>query len=162
MKQLLISFSQYEYWANQRLLSVVMALTEEQQQQPISSSFPSIYKTFLHVWDANTIWWQRLHKAEEIIIPSLSFHPTMQEVEKGLLQDNQKWIDWLRDTTEEELESVLHYKSMKGDPYAQPVKEIVLHISNHGTYHRGQVVTMLRQVGVEQIPQCDYILYARS
>jgi uncharacterized damage-inducible protein DinB len=64
MKQLLTSFTQYAYWANERLLPVIMALTEDEQQQAIVSSFPSIHKTLLHIWDANTIWWQRLHKAE--------------------------------------------------------------------------------------------------
>ena len=162
MKQLLVSFTHYEYWANERLLQVIMELTEEQQQQEIISSFPSVHKTFLHIWDASTIWWQRLQKAEEIIVPSLSFHPSLEDVEKGLLNQNRDWIAWVKDVSEEELESILPYKSMKGDSYAQPVKEIVLHLNNHGTYHRGQLVTMLRQLGVTKIPQVDYILFSRS
>ena len=162
MKQLLNSFTQYEYWANDRLLPVVFSLTEAQQQETIVSSFPSIYKTLLHIWDANTIWWQRLQKAEQIIVPSLTFHPNSQDIEKGLLQTNQKWIDWVQSASDEDLHAILPYKNIKGDSFAQPVKEIVLHISNHGSYHRGQVVTMLRQIGVEKIPQLDYILFARS
>jgi uncharacterized damage-inducible protein DinB len=162
MKQLLTSFTQYEYWANERLLPVIVSLTEEQQQQTIVSSFPSIHKTLLHIWDANTIWWQRLHNAEEIIVPSLTFHPTMKDIEKGLLLDNQKWIDWVTAATVEELEEILSYKSMRGDAFSQPVKEIVLHINNHGTYHRGQLITMLRQLGLEKLPQLDYILYSRT
>jgi uncharacterized damage-inducible protein DinB len=161
MKQLLTSFTQYEHWANERLLPVIMALPEERQQQTIVSSFPSIHKTLLHIWDANTIWWQRLHKAGEIIVPSLTFHPVMKDIEKGLLQDNQNWIDWISGATDNDLEEVLHYKSMRGDPFAQPVKEIVLHINNHGSYHLGQLVTMLRQLGVEKLPQLDYILFSR-
>lgn len=161
MQQLLISYTQYEYWANEKLLSVVRDLTEEQQKRSITSSFPSLFKTFLHMWDANTIWWQRLQKAGEIMVPSLTFHPTMAEVEKGLLQSNQQWINWIKDASPEDLEYVLPYKTMKGDAFAQPVKEIVLHLGNHSSYHRGQVVTMLRQVGVEKIPQVDYILFSR-
>ncbi|MCW3088046.1 MAG: hypothetical protein JWQ78_1432, partial [Sediminibacterium sp.] len=41
------------------------------------------------------------------------------------------------------------------------VKEILLHLFNHGTYHRGQLVTLLRQVGVEEIPRTDYIEFSR-
>lgn len=162
MKQLLISFTQYEYWANERLMSVIMPLTEAQQQQVIASSFPSVYKTLLHVWDANTIWWQRLQKAEEIVVPSLSFHPTMAEIEKGLLQSVQLWIDWVKQASDADLDEILTYKTMKGDVFHQPVKEIVLHLSNHGSYHRGQLVTMLRQLDIEKIPQLDYILFSRS
>jgi uncharacterized damage-inducible protein DinB len=160
MKQLLTSFTQYAYWANERLLPVIMALTEDEQQQAIVSSFPSIHKTLLHIWDANTIWWQRLHKAE-IIVPSLTFHPVMKDIEKGLLLDNRQWIDWISAATDDDLNEVLHYKTMRGDLFSQPVKEIVLHINNHGTYHRGQLVTMLRQLGVEKLPQLDYILFSR-
>jgi uncharacterized damage-inducible protein DinB len=162
MKQLLVSFAQYEYWANEKILELVLSLSEEQQQQEIKSSFPSIYKTCLHVWDASTIWWQRLQKAEEIVVPSLSFHPSMQDVAHGLLQQDTQWLDWVKATTEADLDYVLPYKNMKGDAFAQPVREILLHLNNHGTYHRGQLVTMLRQVGVEKIPQTDYILFSRS
>ena len=162
MKQLLASFAHYEYWANEQLLAVIGSLTEEQQQQEIISSFSSVQKTCLHTWDASAIWWQRLQKAEEIIVPSLSFHPSMKEIEKGLLQQNMQWIEWIRSATEGDLEYVLPYRNMKGDPFAQPVHEILLHLNNHGTYHRGQLVTMLRQLGVEKIPQTDYILYSRS
>lgn len=162
MKQLLVSFTEYEQWANARILQVIASLTNEQVCQDISSSFPSVYKTVLHIWDANTIWWQRLHKAEEIIVPSLSFHPTMAEIEKGLLNSNRQWAEWVRACSEEQLNEILSYRSMSGDAYAQPVKDIVLHINNHGTYHRGQLVTMLRQLGVKVIPQVDYILFNRS
>ena len=162
MKQLLVSFTQYEYWANKQILELVLSLSEAQQQQEIKSSFPSIYKTCLHMWDASTIWWQRLHKVEQIVVPSLTSHPTMNDIANSLLQQNKEWTDWVNAAVETDFEYVLPYKNMKGDFFQQAVKEILLHLSNHGTYHRGQLVTMLRQVGVEQIPQTDYILFSRS
>ncbi len=162
MKQLLTSYAAYEIWANKKLLDVILNTGTVQQEQEIKSSFPSIYKTCLHVWDASAIWWQRLQQKEEIVVPSLSFHPTMAEIAQELLEQNQLWLQWVQNATEEDLEKDLHYKSMKGDPFIQPVKHIVLHISNHATYHRGQLVTMLRQVGVEKVPQTDYILFSRS
>jgi uncharacterized damage-inducible protein DinB len=162
MKKLLSSFTAYEYWANQRLLEVVLNLSEEQQQREVESSFSSVYRTCLHVWDASTIWWQRVHKAEQIVVPSLSFHPTITDVNNGLLAQNKQWIDWVNAATEETFETMLSYKTMKGDPFTQPVKDIILHLSNHGTYHRGQLVTQLRQVGAGNVPATDYILFARS
>ncbi len=162
MKQLLVSFAQYEYWANKALSETILSISETQQQQEIKSSFPSIYKTCLHVWDATAIWWQRLQKAEEIIIPSRVSQPSMQEVIDGLLNQNKQWVDWTNNATEADLNHVFAYKNMKGEPFEQPVKEIMIHLSNHGTYHRGQLVTMLREVGVEKIPQTDYILFSRS
>jgi uncharacterized damage-inducible protein DinB len=162
MKQLLVSFAKYEYWANEKLLQVVLELSEEQQQQEIKSSFPSIFKTCLHMWDASSIWWQRLQKQEHVLVPSLTFHPSMKDVVNGLLQQNEQWMEWVSSASETDLAYILPYKNMKGDFFEQAVSDIVLHLNNHGTYHRGQVVTMLRQVGVEKIPQTDYALYRRS
>lgn len=161
MKQLLTSFARYERWANEKLLDISVALTEAQQQQEISSSFPSIQKTWLHLWDASSIWWQRLQRHEQVVVPSLSFHPSMKDIENGILHQNGQWIDWIEAATASQLEAILPYRNMKGEPYQQPVKEILLHLNNHGTYHRGQLVTMLRQVGVSVIPQTDYILFSR-
>ncbi len=162
MKQLLVSFARYERWANEKLLSVALGLSEEQQQQEMKSSFPSIHKTWLHIWDASSIWWQRMQEHEQVLVPSLTFHPTMKDITNGLLQQNAQWIEWINDLEEVAMEKMLSYKNMKGDPFQQPVKDILLHLNNHGTYHRGQLVSMLRQVGVEMIPQTDYILFSRS
>lgn len=162
MKQLLVSFARYERWANEKLLTVALELSEEQQQQEMKSSFPSIHKTCLHIWDASSIWWQRMQKHEQVLVPSLTFHPTMKDIANGLLQQNAQWIQWVNEQDEAELENLLLYKTMKGDVFEQPVKDILLHLNNHGTYHRGQLVTKLREAGVENIPQTDYILFSRS
>ncbi|HEY1017690.1 MAG TPA: DinB family protein [Sediminibacterium sp.] len=161
MKQILTSYARFERWANEQLLDVICSLTEEQQQREIISSFPSIQKTCMHVWDASSIWWQRLQRHEQIMVPSLSFHPSMKDIENGILHQNDQWIDWMEACTDADLEAFLPYKTMKGDHHQQPIKDIMLHLNNHGTYHRGQLVTMLRQVGATEIPQTDYILYAR-
>lgn len=162
MKQLLTSFVRYDLWANEKILQVILSLSEEQQKHYIASSFPSVEKTCLHIWDASSIWWQRVQLHEQIVVPSLSFHPSMKDIANGLVHQNKQWIDWIVDQDEKTLESDFSYKSSKGDPYRQPLQDIVLHLSNHGTYHRGQLVTMLRQLGLEKIPQVDYILFARS
>jgi uncharacterized damage-inducible protein DinB len=86
----------------------------------------------------------------------------MKDIVNGIMYQDQKWINWVDDAREEMLSENLAYKNLKGDPFVQPVSEILLHLPNHGTYHRGQLVTMLRQLGVEKIPQTDYILFSRS
>jgi uncharacterized damage-inducible protein DinB len=162
MKALLASFARYEKWANEKIAIVILSLNEEQQHREIVSSFPSVFKTCLHMWDASSIWWQRLQHHSQMVVPSKTFQPSMKDVMNGLLQQNQLWIEWMNMATEEQLENMLVYRSMKGDPFEQPVKDILLHLNNHGTYHRGQLVTMLRQLGVTDIPQTDYILYSRD
>lgn len=162
MKQLLLSYSAFEIWANEQLLNLSIELSPEEQNKPIASSFPSVHKTFLHMWDASSAWWQRLQMHEQVVMPSLSFHPSMKDIANGLLQQNRQWYSFVQDASDEMLSASLPYKNIRGEHFVQPVFEIVMHLTNHGTYHRGQVVTLLRQLGVEKIPQTDYILFARK
>lgn len=161
MKQLLTAYANYELWANEQMLAVVLDLTEEQQKQEIPSSFPSIHKTCSHMWDASRIWWQRLQHEKNIMGPTINSNYPIKEVVDNMLKQNKLWADWVGNASEADINAVLDYQNMKGDPFSQPMREILLHLTNHGTYHRGQLVTMLRQVGVEKIPQTDYILYSR-
>lgn len=162
MKQLLIDYANYDYWANKQMLDLVLSLTKAQQQQTIQSSFPSIHKTCSHMWDAYRIWWQRLQKDADIMGPTVNADYSLQQVVENILNCNKQWIDWVTSASQVQLDSNLDFKTMKGDSFSQPMSDILLHLSNHGTYHRGQLVTMLRQVGVEKISQTDYILYARG
>lgn len=162
MKQLLLSYTTYEMWANEILLNVANSLPPEEQNRPAVSSFPSLQKTFLHLWDASTIWWQRLQMHEQVIVPSLSFHPGMQDIANGLLQQNKQWHTFVETATEETLRATLTYKNMKGQKFIGQVSDIILHLNNHGTYHRGQIVTLLRQLGVNKIPPTDYIVFRRK
>ena len=157
MKQLVASFANYDLWANEKLLEVVLNLTDAQQQQEIKSSFPSVHKTCSHLWDAYRRWWQRLHRENNIAGPVLPSDYSTKEVVNEILQLNKQWIDWINEASEADMEAMLTYQNTNGDTFHQPVKHILLHLFNHGTYHRGQLVTLLRQLGVEQIPQTDYI-----
>lgn len=161
MKQILLSYTAYETWANEQLLNVAVQLSPEEQNREIVSSFSSLHKTFLHIWDASSGWWQRLQMHENIVMPSLSFHPSMKDINNGLLHQNNQWKLFVEHATEEMLGASLPYQNTKGQHFLQPVSDIIMHLSNHGTYHRGQITTILRQLGVDRIPQTDYIVYRR-
>jgi uncharacterized damage-inducible protein DinB len=162
MKELLLQFSAYHLWANQLLLDGISQLPEEKQNQEIVSSFPTLYKTVLHIWDAESIWWQRLKLQERINIPSETFKGTMKELGNNLLQQNKQWNEWIENAQTHMLEHVFQYQNSKREQFKQPTYQMLLHLFNHGTYHRGQLVTMLRELGVEKIPQTDFIVWSRK
>jgi uncharacterized damage-inducible protein DinB len=162
MKEILVQFSEYHLWANQLLLNAVNVLPEEKQKQEIASSFSSIYKTVLHLLDAESIWWQRLKLQERISRPSDQFSGSMKELCDLLLQQNRLWKEWIGTAGEHQLQHQFKYQNSKRESFKQPVYEMLLHLFNHGTYHRGQLVTLLRQLGVEKIPQTDFIVWSRK
>jgi uncharacterized damage-inducible protein DinB len=59
------------------------------------------------------------------------------------------------------LEHVFHYQNTKKEQFKQPIYQMLLHMFNHGTYHRGQLVTMLRQLGIQKLPSTDFIEWSR-
>jgi len=162
MKELLHQLSIYNRWANALLKDVIVALPEEKQLQQIPSSFDSLHKTVLHMWDAESIWWQRLKLQERIIIQSESFTGNTKEVIHELLLQNQRWIDFIANAQERQLQHEFIYRNSKKEQFKQPVFQMLLHLFNHGTYHRGQLVNMLRQLGIEKIPQTDFIVWSRK
>ncbi len=162
MKEILKQYAVYNAWANQRLSELIIMLPEEQLQRTIASSFNSIHKTLLHIWDAESIWWQRLKLSEKVIWPGTVSEYSINEIAKDLFQQDKQWIEWVSEVSEAALNHAFAYQNSKGEQFKQPIFQMLLHLFNHGTYHRGQLVTMLRQLGVEKIPATDFIVWSRG
>lgn len=162
MKELLQQFSAYNIWANNLLLNVILSLPEELQHKQIPSSFDSLYKTVLHLWDAESIWWQRMKLVEQPSRPSVTFGGSMKEVASNLIKQNNQWHAWLLAAQEHHMQHEFIYRNSKREQSKLQVAQVILHLSNHATYHRGQLVNMLRQLGVEKIPQSDFSFWCRK
>ena len=162
MKELLVQFAAYNTWANQKLTELILSLPEEQQQKEVTSSFNSLYKTILHMWDTESSWWQRMKLHERIIVPSENFKGSMQDVVNGLIHQSRQWEEWVGHASDLSIAHVFQYQNSRKEHFKQPIFQMILHVFNHGTYHRGQLVTILRQLGVEKIPQTDFIVWSRK
>ena len=80
----------------------------------------------------------------------------------GLLQQAGEWERFVSTTTDENLQREFYYKNIKGDSFRSAVWQVLHHLFNHGTYHRGQLVTMMRELGVTAIPATDFIHWYRT
>ena len=162
MKEILQQLAAYNTWANQLLLSTINALPEQVQEKETPSSFPSLLKTVLHMWDSESMWWQRLKLQEHVVRPSSVFKGDFAEAAAKSQAQNKQWQDWITAAQEHQLQHVFHYQNTKREQFKQPVYQMLFHLFNHGSYHRGQLVTMLRQLGIEKIPTTDFIVWSRK
>lgn len=162
MKEVLKQYAAFNVWASRQLMSVFLSLPEEQQKQELPGSFKSLYHTILHMWDAESIWWQRMKLHERIMRPGDHFSGSMQDLVNGLAAQSRQWEEWVSQSTEMQLEHVFQYETFDKVQYKQPVWQMLLHVFNHGTYHRGQLVSQFRQLGVTKIPATDFILWSRG
>ena len=162
MKKIFVQYAGYNVWANQQLTDCISNLPDEQINREITSSFKSIFATLVHMWDAESIWWQRVKLQEQIEVPSLNFDGSLLELVNNLLKQSKHWKEWVDLATEAALEHEFIYRNSKKEQFKQPVNEVLLHLFNHQSYHRGQLITMLRQVGLEQVPNTDLISFLRK
>lgn len=161
MKELLLSYAQFNAWANGLLLDVIATLTTEQQEQAIVSSFPTVRSMVLHLLDANSIWWQRIQLQEKILRPSQNFEGDFTAVYAALRKVDGQWVEYVQKANDHLFTHEFQYFDLKKQPQKSMVQDVLVHLFNHGTYHRGQLVMMLRQLGVEKIPSTDYIAWTR-
>lgn len=159
MKALLQRYTAYNLWAHHQIFDALKPLSPELFNTPLNSSFPGIQATLLHIWDAESIWWQRLKLQEQIVVPSLTFNDSPAVLERKILTQAADWAEWVRESQEIQLQHTIQYQDRKGHPLKIQVSEIIQHVVNHTSYHRGQVITLMRQVGLTKIPQTDFGFY---
>ncbi len=162
MKKLLLQYAAYNVWANQRMVECIENLSDDQINREINSSYKSIYATLLHLWDAESIWWQRIKLQEQIDVPGTNFNGSVLELGNSLMKQSKQWKEWTDLATEAALEHEFIYRNSKKEQFKQPVNEVLIHLFNHQSYHRGQLITMFRQVGLETIPNTDFINFSRK
>jgi uncharacterized damage-inducible protein DinB len=162
MKELLKQYAAFNSWANQKLQEVISGLPEEKLVADLPSSFRSIRGTLLHMWDAESIWWQRIKLQERTIFPSENFNGTTADICNGLTQQDALWLDWVSNASEAGIEHVIQYYNSKKEYFKQPVFQVTMHVFNHNTYHRGQLINMFRQLGVEKLPATDFVVWTRK
>jgi uncharacterized damage-inducible protein DinB len=162
MKQLLVQFAAYNVWANKLLLERLSQLPGDIVHKDMGSSFASIYKTLVHMMEVESVWWQRMKLQEHILIPEKDPAENLETLSKKLLSLSKQWSEWVQQTNDKNLEHVFSYYNTKKEFFKQPVYEVLLHLFNHQSYHRGQIVTMMRQNDVDKIPATDFIAFARK
>lgn len=161
-KQYFIELADYNIWANNLQCDWLEQLSEEQWKQPIISSFNSIQETVLHVISAENVWLQRLEKEANPVWLQSSYTGTKAEHIALWKSLSQKLKDFTIDMDEAILKEDLAFSRLNGDAYSMPHYQVLAHIFNHSTYHRGQLITMLRQTGFTAVGSTDMLGYFRK
>lgn len=162
MKEILSELAHYNLWANKTIGNTLLSLPEHQLKQPLASSFPSFYDTMLHIYSAESIWWQRLKLVETVLPPAENFNGSFEAILEELNKLDKEWLNWVEKAMPHAITHVFYYRNSRKEEFRQPVYQVLIHLFNHSTYHRGQVVTMLHQLGHTNIPSTDFIHWSRK
>ncbi len=147
----------YNYWARDRQLQACASLTVEQFLRPVGGSFPSLRDTFAHMVAVEWLWLERWRgKSPKSLIPVHDFPALAVVVERwgAVERDIREYVAGLDEAA---LARLLSYINTQGEEWSYPLWQMVVHLLNHQSYHRGQVTTLLRLLGV-QPPQVDFLV----
>lgn len=161
LPELLRDYAACNHWANQRMIDWVSGYEPEMMDRELPSSFPTLRHTFLHIWDAQYLWYERLQGTSPAFFPSKQYDGLIQDVYEGLLRSSEKLTQLLIDLPDDFFASSVVYKNVAGKEFTNLAAEMILQVLQHSAYHRGQIVTMGRMLGFTEPPQTDYIAYVR-
>lgn len=147
----MLELYEYNAWANRRALDAASALSKEQFTKPVGSSFSSVRDTLGHIYGVEWLWLERFQGRSPSAIPDANQYDEIAKLKTSWAAFEPVLLNFVRGLTQDDLHRIMEYKTMKFGVYKNPLWQSMLHLMNHGTYHRGQVTTMLRQHGAQPI-----------
>jgi len=148
----------YNRWANARSLQAASTVSREDFIKEVGGSFASLQGTLAHMYGAEWIWLERWRGTSPRKLPfSLDF-PDVETIRSRWQDVEREQKEFLGGLDQGRLAEVISYVNLKGETFAYPLGRMLQHVVNHSTYHRGQVATLLRQLGATPL-STDLLLY---
>jgi len=151
----------YTIWANHRVMRACATVPVDDFKRELGASFGGIRGTLAHVMWSEWIWLERWKGVSPPGPPDeseLADVVALRDRWKVIEDHRRAWLDALPPAG---AGAVIHYKNTAGVPFAAPLWQLVQHVANHSTYHRGQVTSMLRQLGGRTV-QTDLVVFDRE
>ena len=153
----------YNHWANRRLYAAAIDMSEEQYRRPTGVFFGSLHGTLNHLLLTDRVWLKRLtgegehpDRLDAILFADRS------ELARARVAEDARITRVIGGYAETDLGNILSYQTMAGRPQAQPLREILLHLFNHQTHHRGQAHACCSIVTGTEPPSLDLLAFQRG
>lgn len=158
---ILTEYVHYNRWATLATLDACAMLDEEELRRDLRAAYHSIWGTLVHIYQADCVWWSRF---QGIPTGLLSVHDpgsNIAELRERWSRVLEEFCSWAESQDEHSWHSEFEYRNTKGESFRQPFWEAVMHAVNHATLHRGQILTLFRQI--DRVPtSVDMIFYFRE
>jgi len=143
----LVELYAFNRWANAKTCESVEALTQEEYEKPIGGSFGSVRGTLIHLYGADWIWLERFHGRSPRAMPESGDVTDLRSLRAKWLAVEDARDAYVAPLTAEQLAGPLSYAGFDGKKFTRVLGDALFHVANHSTYHRGQVATLVRQLG---------------
>jgi uncharacterized damage-inducible protein DinB len=148
----------YNDWADQRVLAAAAKLDQGAFTRPLGNSFSSVRDTLAHILSGEWIWLERWQGRFPTALLNADNFPTVDSLRKRWMTVSKDCEAFIETLSAGNLQSSLAYLNRAGERFAYPLWQQMTHVVNHSSYHRGQVTTLLRQLGAEPVGT-DFLSY---
>jgi uncharacterized damage-inducible protein DinB len=152
----------FHYWARDRVLDAAGRLIPEQFTRDLGGSFTSVRETLVHIYWADWAWYQIWHGTFPSGPLAVDELRDLESIRRTWKEHESKVRAFIGALGEADAHRVVEFRRPDGSAGAFPIAHMVQHLVNHGTYHRGQLTMMLRQLGVQPPESTDLIRYYRD
>jgi uncharacterized damage-inducible protein DinB len=152
----------YHYWARDRMFVAIEGLPASDLKRPLGNSFSSVFDTVAHLCSADWIWRSRWEGVSPTALPPSETYGDLAGVWTAWQAEERRIRGILARLGPDGVARPLEYQGPDGRRQAQPFWQMLQHLVNHGSYHRGQVTTMLRQMGLPAPKAMDLIAFYRE
>ena len=149
----------FNTWAARRMFESLAVLSQDELTRDLGNSFPSIRDTLIHIVGADWVWLERWHGTSPRAFPDAASLATLQDIALRWQQIDDARRTFLSSLKDADLDRVVHYTSFAGMHFAFPLWQMLRHVVNHGSYHRGQVTTLLKQLGHKPMSTDMILMY---
>lgn len=151
----------YNRWANLRVLAVCESLTLEQWARELGHSWGSVHGLLTHMYAAEAIWVSRWKGDSPRVMAKAADFPTYAALERAWMQVENDILNFIDTCNDKTLSEEVTYINTRGVTYTFPLGQLMLHLANHQTHHRGELAAMLAILDVPH-PEDDLLLYMRE
>jgi uncharacterized damage-inducible protein DinB len=152
----------YHYWARDRMFDALDPLTSEQVNRDLGNSFKSIRDTVTHLYAAEWAWYSRWQGTSPTSLLTTDTFADLAALRRAWTEHETKVRAFVREIGEAGIDRVFQFTLFSGQSGALPFWQMLQHLVNHASYHRGQVTTMLRQLGAQPPKSLDMVAFYRE
>jgi uncharacterized damage-inducible protein DinB len=154
------TLAKYNIWANNMVISWLEQISDDDWMKELGGSMSSLATTVIHIASAEKIWFERLMGEVNPFLGSY-FNGNKNEAIAIWKKTSQNLNAYLEEFQEFTLSDYFAYKNLAGEELTSKKIDVFAHVFNHSTYHRGQIVNYLRQIGFKGVSSTDLITYYR-
>jgi uncharacterized damage-inducible protein DinB len=163
MKAHFVMMAKYNAWANARLFRMAGTLQDGLYREEVGAYFKSLHGTLNHLLAADRIWLRRLtgvgHHPDKL---NAILFDDLPSLHAARVEEDARIIGFVQGLAEPAFEEVLDYRTLNGTPQSQRRREILAHLFNHETHHRGQAHAILTVLGVTEPDPLDLLIMQRE